>query len=167
MVVAGYRVSKIFVTGWLTAIRDRRPLWLNGPGLTRNQAAALQEVAFDSYIEGMVTMRARSGASSSSSTTSWASPTAQNRSAQWARDCEPPNGRIFDMAVCRMPGTGVRAEVRFAVMAELSALKKLNADWDNLTYLMKVGRERADAWLSTKFDRLGKQPTVDIVGKYL
>jgi hypothetical protein len=114
MVVAGYRVSKIFVTGWLTAIRDRRPLWLNGPGLTRNQAAALQEVAFDSYIEGMATMRARSGASSSSSTTSWASPIAQNRSAQWARDCEPPNGRIFDMAVCRMPGTGVRAEVRFA-----------------------------------------------------
>ena len=51
--------------------------------------------------------------------------------------------------------------------AELSALNKLNADWDNLTYLMKVGRERADAWLSTNFDRLGKQSTVDIVGKYL
>jgi len=30
-------------------------------------------------------------------------------------------------------------------MAELSALNKLNADWDNLTYLMNVGRERADA----------------------
>jgi hypothetical protein len=30
-------------------------------------------------------------------------------------------------------------------MAELSALNKLNADWGNLTYLMKVGRERADA----------------------
>ena len=53
------------------------------------------------------------------------------------------------------------------VMAELSALNKLNADWDNLTYLMKVGRERADAWLSTKFDRLGQQSTVDSVGKYL
>jgi hypothetical protein len=30
-----------------------------------------------------------------------------------------------------------------------------------------VGRERAHAWLSTNFDRLGKQSTVDIVGKYL
>jgi hypothetical protein len=38
---------------------------------------------------------------------------------------------------------------------------------DNLTCRMKVGRERADAWLSTNFNRLGQQSTVDIVGKYL
>jgi hypothetical protein len=29
-------------------------------------------------------------------------------------------------------------------MAELSALTKFNAGWDNLSYLMRLGRERAD-----------------------
>jgi NTE family protein len=53
------------------------------------------------------------------------------------------------------------------VMAELSALNKLNADWDNLTYLMGLGRERANAWLETNFDRLGKESTVDIREDYL
>jgi hypothetical protein len=32
---------------------------------------------------------------------------------------------------------------------------------------MKVGREQADAWPGTNFNRLGQQSTVDIVGKYL
>jgi NTE family protein len=53
------------------------------------------------------------------------------------------------------------------VMAELGALSKLNADWDNLTYLMKVGRERADAWIQKNFDRLGDESTVDIRDEYL
>ncbi len=53
------------------------------------------------------------------------------------------------------------------VMAELSALNKLNADWDNLTYLMGLGRERANTWLETNFDRLGKESTVDIREAYL
>jgi NTE family protein len=53
------------------------------------------------------------------------------------------------------------------VMAELSALNKLNADWDNLNYLMGPGRERANAWLETNFDRLGKDSTVDIREDYL
>jgi NTE family protein len=52
-------------------------------------------------------------------------------------------------------------------MAEPSALNKLNADWDNLTYLMESGRERANAWLETNFDRLGKGSTVDIREDYL
>ena len=74
------------------------------------------------------------------------------------------DGKIIGNSMKRMLIHGIEAA---DVMAELSALNKLNADWDNLTYLMKVGRERADAWLSTNFDRLGKQSTVDIVGKYL
>jgi len=74
------------------------------------------------------------------------------------------DGKILDNPMKRMLIHGTDAA---DVMAELGALNKLNADWDNLTYLMKVGRERADAWLSTNFDRLGKQSTVDIVGKYL
>ena len=53
------------------------------------------------------------------------------------------------------------------VMAELSALNKLNADWDNLTYLMELGRQRADAWLEANFDRLGKESIVDIRQQYL
>jgi len=53
------------------------------------------------------------------------------------------------------------------VMTELGALNKLNADWDNLTYLMKVGRERADAWLQKNFSRLGEESTVDIRDEYL
>jgi NTE family protein len=73
------------------------------------------------------------------------------------------DGKIIGNSMKRMLIHGIEAA---DVMAELSALNKLNADWDNLTYLMKVGRERADAWLSTNFDRLGKQSTVDIV-KYL
>ena len=36
------------------------------------------------------------------------------------------------------------------VMAELGALNKLNADWDNLTHLMTVGRERADTHLASE-----------------
>jgi NTE family protein len=53
------------------------------------------------------------------------------------------------------------------VMAELSALNKLNADWGNLTYLMELGRARADAWLETNFDQLGRESTVDIREQYL
>jgi hypothetical protein len=32
---------------------------------------------------------------------------------------------------------------------------------------MKVGRERADAWIGVNFDRLGKRSTTDIHEKYL
>jgi NTE family protein len=46
-------------------------------------------------------------------------------------------------------------------------VNKLNTDWDNLTRLVKAGRERADAWLLRNFDRLGKESTVDICKKYL
>ena len=43
----------------------------------------------------------------------------------------------------------------------------MNADWDLVNKLMKVGRERADAWLAANFDRLGKESTTDIHEKYL
>ena len=70
------------------------------------------------------------------------------------------DGKILDNSMKRMLIHGIEAA---DVMAELSALNKLNADWDNLTYLMKL----ADAWLQKNFDRLGKESTVDIVEKYL
>ena len=51
-------------------------------------------------------------------------------------------------------------------MAGLSALR-LNADWDNRTYLMGLGRERADTWLETNLDRLRRETTVNIRDKFL
>jgi hypothetical protein len=51
-------------------------------------------------------------------------------------------------------------------MAGLSALR-LNADWDNRTYLMGLGRERADTWLETNLDRLGRETTTSIRDKFL
>ena len=74
------------------------------------------------------------------------------------------DGTIVGNSMKRMLIHGIEAA---DVMSELSAVNKLNVDWDNLDHLMKVGRERADAWLSTNYDRLGKESTVDIVAKYL
>jgi NTE family protein len=74
------------------------------------------------------------------------------------------DGKILDNSMKRMLIHGIAAA---DVMAELGALNKLNADWDNLIHLMKVGRERADAWLKQNFGRLGKESTVDIREEYL
>jgi NTE family protein len=74
------------------------------------------------------------------------------------------DGKILDNSMKRMLIHGIEAA---NVMIELGALNKLNADWDNLTYLMKVGRERADAWLQKNFSRLGEESTVDIRDEYL
>jgi NTE family protein len=53
------------------------------------------------------------------------------------------------------------------VMQAMSVGSKLNADWDLVNKLMKVGRERADAWLAANFGRLGEHSTIDIHEKYL
>ncbi|MET1027146.1 MAG: patatin-like phospholipase family protein [Dongiaceae bacterium] len=54
-----------------------------------------------------------------------------------------------------------------AVMQHLSALSKLNADWDFLQELKEAGRAQAAAWLEAHFDAIGRQSTVDIAGTYL
>ena len=74
------------------------------------------------------------------------------------------DGKILDNSMKRMLIHGIEAA---DVMTELGALNKLNAGWDNLTYLMKVGRVRADAWLQKNFVRLGEELTVDIREEYL
>jgi NTE family protein len=74
------------------------------------------------------------------------------------------DGKILDNSMKRVLIHGIEAA---DVLAELGALNKLNADWDNLSYLMKVGRERADTWLQKNFDRLGDESTVDIRDEYL
>ena len=52
------------------------------------------------------------------------------------------DGKILNNSMKRMLIHGIDAA---DVMTELGSFDKLNADWDNLTQLMKVGRERADA----------------------
>jgi hypothetical protein len=47
-----------------------------------------------------------------------------------------------------------------------SAEPGADGDWDNLTHLMKVGRERADTWLQKNFGRFGEASTVDIREEY-
>jgi NTE family protein len=61
------------------------------------------------------------------------------------------DGKILDNSMKRMLIHGTDAA---DVMAELGALNKLNADWDN--HLMKVGRERTEAWFQQNFGRLGE-----------
>jgi NTE family protein len=53
------------------------------------------------------------------------------------------------------------------VIGALSNSSKLNGDWDYLQHLHKIGRERADVWLSSNFDRLGVETTIDLQSKYL
>jgi NTE family protein len=53
------------------------------------------------------------------------------------------------------------------VMSGLGVASKLNGDWEFLTYLRDIGRERADRWLEENFDRISVESTVDIRGRYL
>jgi NTE family protein len=53
------------------------------------------------------------------------------------------------------------------VMRGLGVASKLNADWEFLMHLHAIGRERAEAWLETNFDKLGKESSVDIRARYL
>jgi NTE family protein len=48
----------------------------------------------------------------------------------------------------------------------LSWTSRLNADWDFLQHLHKMGRARAEQWLEANFDRLGNESTVDLDTKY-
>ena len=53
------------------------------------------------------------------------------------------------------------------IIRNLFGFSKMNADWNFLMYLFKIGRERADKWLATNFDRLGAKSTVDLKSRYL
>ena len=53
------------------------------------------------------------------------------------------------------------------VIGTLSNSSKLNGNWGFLTYLHKIGRERADEWLKANFDRVGVETTVDMRERYL
>ncbi|MGB6535623.1 MAG: patatin-like phospholipase family protein, partial [Xanthobacteraceae bacterium] len=48
----------------------------------------------------------------------------------------------------------------------LSWSSRLNGDWTFLTYLHKLGRERAEQWLNANLDHVGVKSTVDLYAKY-
>jgi NTE family protein len=52
-------------------------------------------------------------------------------------------------------------------MRMLSAVSKLNADWEALTALRDRGRECASEWLETNYGHIGVCSTVDIESRYL
>jgi len=53
------------------------------------------------------------------------------------------------------------------IMLDLGVASKLNADWEFLTDLRDAGRMRAESWLVSHYDHIGKQSTVDIHNTYL
>ena len=73
-------------------------------------------------------------------------------------------GQLDDKQFRLMRVHGIAAD---DVMCGLGVASKLNADWDFLTELRDVGRERAQAWLDAKFGDVGKNSTVDIAATYL
>jgi NTE family protein len=52
------------------------------------------------------------------------------------------------------------------VISELSGSSKMNGTWKFLALLHEIGRQRADAWLASNFDRIGVESSVDLVAKY-
>jgi NTE family protein len=72
--------------------------------------------------------------------------------------------KVLDKTIRRMLIHSIEAD---DVMQAMGVGSKLNADRDQINRLMKVGRERAEAWLAANFDRLGKRSTIDIQKKYL
>lgn len=52
-------------------------------------------------------------------------------------------------------------------MRDLGVSSKMNADWEFLTHLRDVGRERAGQWLEANFDAVNQRTSVDLGAMYL
>lgn len=52
-------------------------------------------------------------------------------------------------------------------MRALSASSKVNGTWSFLQWLHALGRERAEAFLATHYDRLGRESSTDIAARFL
>ena len=68
------------------------------------------------------------------------------------------SGKLVDADVKKMLIHSIAAD---DVMQRLNATSKLNADWEFLTHLRDLGRERAAAWMEESYERLNHQTTVD------
>jgi NTE family protein len=53
------------------------------------------------------------------------------------------------------------------VLSRLGVSSKLNADWDFLTRLRDLGRERAEAFLNQHFDKIGRESSTALEEKFL
>jgi NTE family protein len=74
------------------------------------------------------------------------------------------DGTVVDGSLRRMRIHTIAAD---DVIAKLSVASKLDADWAFLTSLRDTGRERAEQWLDTRFDRIGVESTVDLQSVYM
>jgi NTE family protein len=52
-------------------------------------------------------------------------------------------------------------------LSKFSVSSKLNPDWDFLCYLRDLGRDKAENFLASHYDDLGKASTTDIVAKFM
>jgi len=52
------------------------------------------------------------------------------------------------------------------LIRKLSWSSRLNGDWDFLTYLRDLGRERAGKWLAANFERIDVESTLNLQEKY-
>jgi len=68
-------------------------------------------------------------------------------------------GKVTDGAMKRMLVHSIAAD---DFMQGLGVNSKLNADWEFLTHLHDVGRDRAAAWLGANFQHLGAQSSADL-----
>jgi NTE family protein len=74
------------------------------------------------------------------------------------------DGTVVDGSLRRMRIHAIAAD---DVIAKLSIASKLDADWEFLTSLRDIGRQRAEQWLDAHFNRLGVGSTVDLQAVYM
>ena len=52
-------------------------------------------------------------------------------------------------------------------MRKLGTSSKLNAQWDFLMYLHRLGRSRASAFLEAHYDKIGRESSTDLLARFL
>jgi NTE family protein len=74
------------------------------------------------------------------------------------------DGRVCDGSLKHLLLHSIEAS---DVMTELGVSSKLNADWEFLTHLRDIGRERADRFLAENHARLNRESSIDLRSTYL
>ena len=74
------------------------------------------------------------------------------------------DGTVKDGRLKRMLIHSIEAD---EYMAGLGYSSKLNPDWDFLTHLRDIGRERARVWIAANADKVGVQSSIDIREAFL
>jgi NTE family protein len=74
------------------------------------------------------------------------------------------DGQVADKSLKRIFVHAIEAE---SYMRDLGVASKLNPDWEFLTHLRDLGRERASSWLDARHGALGVESTIDIRARYL